>query len=82
MVGLQRLAEEQRSYRREVVEGLSQLLDDAPDDDGTASAYVAHVLSELGAVEALPALRRAYDEDKIDLKMMTWDDVTIGMEGE
>lgn len=49
---------------------------------GSASAYVAHVLSELGAVETLPALRRAYDEDKIDLKVMTWDDVTIEMERE
>jgi hypothetical protein len=80
MIGLQKLAEEHRPYRREVVEGLSQLLDDAPGGDGTANAYIVHALTELGAVEALPALRRAYDEHKISLKIMTWDDVTVRLE--
>lgn len=82
MIGLQRLAEKHRPYRREVVEGLAQLLDDAPDEDGTANAYIAHVLSELGDVEAFPALRRAYDEDRINLGIMTWDDVMVRMEKE
>lgn len=82
MIGLQRLAEKHRPYRREVVNGLSQLLDEAPDEDGTANAYTAHVLSELRDVEALPALRRAYDEDRINLEIMTWDDVMVRMEEE
>ncbi len=80
MIGLRKLAEKHRPYRREIVEGLSQLLDDAPGGDGTANAYIVHVLSELGAVEALPALRRAYDEHKVNLKIMTWDDVTVRLE--
>jgi len=82
MVGLQKLAEKHRPYRREVIEGLRQLLDDAPNEDGTVNAYIVHVLSELGAVEALPALRRAYAEDKINLEIMTWDDVMARMERE
>ena len=82
MIGLQRLAEKRRSYRREVVAGLSQLLDDAPGEDGTANAYIAHVLGNLRAVEALPALRRAYDEDRINLGIVSWDDVMIEMEEE
>jgi len=82
MIGLQKLAEKHRPYRRAVVQGLLRLLDDAPEEDGTASAYIAHALGELGAVETLPALRRAYDEDKVSLDILTWDDVVAMMERE
>jgi hypothetical protein len=80
MVGLQELAEKYPHYRREVVAGLAQLLDDAPVDDSTANAYVVHVLGELRATEALPAITRAYDTGKVDLEIMTWDDVMSQME--
>ena len=79
MIGLQKLAEEHPSYRPEVIQGLVHLLDDAPTEDGTANAYIAHVLGEMRATEALPVLRRAYKARKVDLKTMTWDDVMAKM---
>lgn len=80
MVGLQKLAEEHPRYRPEVVQGLTRLLDDSPARDGRANAYIAYVLGELRATEALPALRRAYRAKKVDLKTMTWDDVMVRMQ--
>ncbi|MFQ5856204.1 MAG: hypothetical protein ACE5LU_11230 [Anaerolineae bacterium] len=79
MVGLQKLAEKHPRYRPGVVQGLARLLDDAPAEDGRANAYIAYVLGELRATEALPALRRAYKAKKVDLKTMTWDDVMVRM---
>ncbi len=80
MIGLQKLAEEHPSYRPEVIQGLVHLLDNAPTEDGTANAYIAHVLGEMRATDTLPALRRAYKAKKVDLKTMTWDDVMARMQ--
>ena len=80
LVGLQKLAEKHPRYRGEIVERLSRLLDDAPVEDKTANAYIVYVLGELKAVETLPALGRAFDAGKVDLKIMTWGDAMARME--
>jgi hypothetical protein len=79
LIGLLKLVEKHPQLQPEVVHGLIRLLEDAPAKDGEASAYLAHVLGELQATEALPALRRAYKAEKVDLKTMTWDDVMTRM---
>jgi hypothetical protein len=79
LIGLQRLAEKHPQVRPDVIQGLVRLLDGAPAEDGTASAYLAYVLGELQATEALPALRRAYKAERVDVNTVTWDDLMAKM---
>lgn len=76
IIGLARMGQKHQSYRREVTEGFIKLLEESPPGDEEANGYVVHALASLlKARQAWPAIRRAYDANKLDDSIMTLDDV-------
>jgi len=76
IIGLSRMGQKHRSYRREVVDRFIKLLEESPPDDKEANGYVVHALASLlKARQAWPAIRRAYDSNKLDDSIVTLDDV-------
>jgi tetratricopeptide (TPR) repeat protein len=67
--GLRKIAEHHPELRADAVAALVDRLDPketrVPDDE-TLNAYVIVELGDLGATEAAPAIRRAFDEDRVD----------------
>jgi len=78
LAGLQELAERERSYRRTVINGLMQLLDESPAEDAKANGYIVLVLRMMDAVEALPLLRRL--GPKVDAQIIGLDETIWHLE--
>lgn len=75
MAGLQEIAMRERSYRRTVIDGLMQLLDESPAEDAQANGYIVFFLKMMDAVEALPLLRRIgakVNSQIVDLDETIW----------
>jgi len=76
IIGLSRMGQEHKLYRREVIDRFIKLLEESPPGDVEANSYVVHALSSLlKARQAWPAIRRAYDANKIDNRIITLDSV-------
>jgi hypothetical protein len=76
IIGLAHMGQEHKAYRREVIDGFIKLLEESPPGDEEANGYVVHALASLLKVRrAWPAIRRAYDSNKLDDSIMTLDDV-------
>jgi len=80
--GLVKIAEHHPELRGEVVAALIRRLDPAeartPEDE-TLNGLVISQLLDLKAEEALPAIRRAYDEDRVDRRVVALADVERGL---
>ena len=76
IIGLTRMGQKRKSYRRDVIEGFIKLLEESPSGDEEANGYVVHALASLlKARQAWPAIRRVYEANKLDDSIMTLDDV-------
>jgi len=76
IIGLSRMGQKHKSYRREVIDRFIKLLEESPPGDVEANGYVVHALASLlKARQAWPAIRRAYDANKLDDSIITLDDV-------
>ncbi len=62
---LEQIAEDHSEVREEVVRFLTQILETEQDDD-TLNAYIISDLLDLGARESLPAIEKAFAEDRVD----------------
>ncbi len=75
--GLTEIARHWPEARAECVSVLARLLDD-PAEENTFASFVVCELMDLEAVEAAPAIERAYDEDRIDISIPgDWEDVQV-----
>ncbi len=73
---LEKIAEQHPELREQVVAILSDVLRDAEHYDEVANTAAMDTLVELGAVEALPLIRRAFELGRIDEMMRgAWGDV-------
>ena len=73
--GLRAIAEAHPARRPAIVAGLAQWLDQSSTEDATTNGYVIVVLNDMHAVEAAGAIRRAFEQKKVDQKIMTSFDV-------
>jgi len=74
-LGLASIAENYRERRGAVVDGLARLLRDAAVDDVQANAYIVYILDRMEAVEAADAIAAAFDEGKVDERIIQLYDV-------
>ena len=75
--GLTEIARRFPETRAECVSVLARLLDD-PTEDGEFPAFVVCELMDLKAVEAAPAIERAFAEERIDISIPgDWEDVRV-----
>ena len=68
--GLSRIAEMHPQCRLEIINRMADLLHHAPADDATANGYIVHVLYRMQAVEAREAIFDAFEQGKVDPKIM------------
>ncbi len=54
---------------------MADLLYRAPADDATANGYIVHILDRMEAVEAGEAILDAFEQDKVDSKIIQPGDV-------
>ncbi len=76
--GLAHIAQYHPESHEEVVAHLAARLDPAESqtpDDETLNAFVVATLLDLKAEEAVPAIRRAYAEDRVDRRVVAFADV-------
>jgi tetratricopeptide (TPR) repeat protein len=79
---LQKIAEHHPELRGEVVAALIRRLDPAESrtpEDETLNGLVISQLLDLKSEEALPAIQRAYDEDRVDRRIVALADVERGL---
>ena len=62
---LEQIAEDHSEVRDEVVRFLTQMLE-TEQEDHTLNAYIISDLLDLGARESLPAIEKAFEEDRVD----------------
>jgi hypothetical protein len=82
MLGLTNIAQANPKQRPGIVDRLTHLLRSAPADDAEANAYLVHVLDSLKATEAVEVIVEAFEQDKVDerivgldsLDILDWDD--------
>lgn len=74
-LGLGFMAQNHRPQRAHIVDGLARLLQDAPMDDAEANAYIVHVLDRLDARETAAIISEAFEEGKIDERVVAPYDV-------
>jgi hypothetical protein len=75
LLGLKRVAELHPKRRLNIINGLADLLRRAPANEAKMNGYLVHVLDRLQAVEAKAAILEAFDQDKVDPKIMQPGDV-------
>ena len=80
--GLRAIAEAHPARRPDSIAGLAQWLDRTSTADATTNGYVIVVLNDMHAVEAAGAIRRAFEQKKVDQKIMTPSDVAWLSEGD
>jgi hypothetical protein len=74
--GLRAIAEAHPARRPDIVAGLTQWLDQSTVEDATVNSYVIVVLKDMAAIEAADAVQRAYEQNKVNQKIITPSDVT------
>jgi hypothetical protein len=77
MLGLKNIAEADPQRRPDIVRGLARLLRQASADDAEANAYLVHILNRLEATEGAEVITRAFEQGKVDERIMTLEDVGI-----
>ncbi len=85
MLGLARIAETNPERRPAVADRFARLLRQASVDDARANAYLVHVLDSLEATEAVEVIVEAFEQDKVDerivglesLDILDWDDLDL-----
>jgi hypothetical protein len=73
LLGLQMLAERYAERRQEIIQGFIQRLDAGTADDAEFNAYLVYMLRDLDATEADDAIDRAFEQEKVDTKIVTPD---------
>lgn len=68
--GLGRIAEAHPRRWPEIVMGMADLLRRGPVDDATANGYIVYMLDRMEAIEAREAILDAFEQDKVDPKIM------------
>ncbi len=68
--GLSKIVEFYPKHRLDIINNMADLLHHAPADDATANAYLVHVLDRMDAVEASETILDAFEQNKIDPKIM------------
>jgi hypothetical protein len=68
--GLSRIAEGHPQCQLEIVNRMANLLQHAPAEDATVNGYIVHVLHRMRAVEAREAISDAFEQDKVDPKII------------
>jgi hypothetical protein len=76
-LGLAQLAVDHPRCRADVAGGLIRLLSEGTAADAEANACLVHVLDRLGAVEARDAIAAAFQQGKVDRKIMEPADVSF-----
>jgi hypothetical protein len=80
---LREIAEEHPDLREEVVGFLIDLLDQPPAEtveEETVAAWAIFQLLEMKALEALPAIHRAFDEDRVNTTVVAEQDIDLLLE--
>jgi hypothetical protein len=71
MLGLANIAQANPARRGDVVTGLTDLLRRAATADARANAYIVHVLDRLEAVEARKVILAAFEQGKIEERIIS-----------
>lgn len=74
--GLRAIAEAHPARRPDIVAGLAQWLDQSAVEDATVNSYVIVILRDMVAIEAVDAVGRAFEQNKVDQTIMTPSDFT------
>jgi tetratricopeptide (TPR) repeat protein len=85
ITSLGKMAEKQPDLREEVVRFLTAMLDQPPADtaeEEIVAAWVIIQLLEMKALEALPAVHRAFDEDRVNTAIVAEQDIDLLLEDE
>lgn len=64
--------------RGDAVRVLTQALDAYAPESPKLHVYLVSNLLQLQAVESLPSIRRAFDEDRVNTRLMDWEEVQVG----
>lgn len=75
LTGLRNIVRAYPKRRRDVIERLTRYLQESPDDDDTANGYVVHILDSMRAVEAGDAIVEAFEQEKVDLRIVQLHDI-------
>jgi hypothetical protein len=70
MLGLANIAQANPERRGDIVTGLTDLLRRAATANARANAYIVHILDRLGAVEAKKVIVAAFEQGKIDERIV------------
>jgi hypothetical protein len=77
MLGLKKITETEPQRRPDVVNGLARLLSQASADDAEANAYLVYVLNRLEATEVAEVIVEAFEEGKVNERIISPGDVGI-----
>ena len=80
--GLMHLARQHRELRGRVIAALVDRLQPSQTreaDDATINGFLVSYLVDLHAVQAAPAIRQAYEQERVEVFIIGYDDVTKGL---
>jgi hypothetical protein len=77
MLGLANIAVANPRRRSGIIDELAGLLRRASADDAQANAYLVHVLDKLEAYEAAEVIAHAFEQDKVEEKIVGLESVSI-----
>ncbi len=77
LMGLKRMAEAHPERRPDIIDRMANLLRRAPADDATANGYIVHILDRMQAVETHDIIFEAFEQDKVDPKIIQPYDVNF-----
>jgi hypothetical protein len=75
--GLAAIAQAQPKNRPDIVTALIDWLQEAPAADATVNGYLVFILNRMKAIEAREAITTAFEQDRVDTRIMQWHDVTM-----
>ena len=77
LLGLQAIADDYPDRWDEIVTSLIEYVNCTPAAEATLTAYTVYVLDEMGVEEAAEAIRRAYDEGKVNTRIIGLESVQV-----
>jgi hypothetical protein len=75
--GLAAIAQAQPQSWPDIVTALINWLQKAPAADATVNGYLVFILNRMKAIEAREAIATAFEQDRVDTRIMQWHDVTM-----
>lgn len=77
LLGLRAIADDYPDRRDETVTRLIEYVNYTPATESTLTAYIVYILDEMGVEEAAEAIRRAYDEDRVNTDIIAPESVSV-----